>query len=368
MWGYPQAEAKLADGRTGRTLLSNGAPCIASWMTGPYNALAKNINQLAFLTIQFREGLQGTQTGRAGRNKRNKYKARLGMQVAICSDGSVKGVTALSAGTTFGDADANTKRCGGAATQTKVDGMLREAVAYARFRLAQRWGRHVDGWDIPDDTLRGSIGRRRVLPYSHANSPCKAANWDGQRCLNEVMGLGPSGNSPHGNSEGNKYCGKVEMGKRCFNVDLEKVAGRDDGLLSMAIGDSGFIADGGFLGTGGIRKNSGAVNLLKICNDGNTAAGKCTVKVCSQLLRIKHHADLKLTVSWKTPLGPRVTKIVNEASWRRRSGDWLGGGLEKETMYAWDGTEDLQSARNSGNSDGRVGNHPCVITATGSRL
>merc|ERR1712159_269684 len=127
----------------------------------------------------------------------------------------------------------------------------------------------------------------------------------------------------------------------------------------MNIASSGQMSEG-FLGAGGIRdKDWGkpARDGLKVCANGGSAAGKCTIKVCSLYLHVLHHPTLKLTLSWKTPQGTTMTKKVDEATYRRRSQiplgvkNWAHMQTKYETAYEWDTGAEVADAKRGGNGN-----------------
>merc|ERR1711871_1315712 len=154
----PAIETTLPDGRT-RKLLVPGVPKTVSRIRTARVKPADAVN-VAFVVLEMPGLFQGTDRNLGQR-------VRGAMQVKMCKDGSVKGITSTEplTGRQEGDIPDYVARseCENDDTFIKLDNVFRKTVAFARFQLAKRY-------------------------KASTSSFCKNdANWDSTKCMNSLM-------------------------------------------------------------------------------------------------------------------------------------------------------------------------------------
>jgi len=155
------AATTLPDGRTDRKLISYGVPAYPSVVKN-YGLNPQDAFSAAYVFLQL-HGYDEDKHGQKDRDNRMHsrfFRAKGAIQVSLCNDGSVRGVTNTMP---FGSGQSPDKMCRtGSPAYTDpwpyMDSLFRDAVALTRFELVKR---------------RAAI--------TDTASPCMEANWDGTK-------------------------------------------------------------------------------------------------------------------------------------------------------------------------------------------
>lgn len=125
----PGTDTTLPDGRS-RKLFVGGVPPQKSWIRA-YGVKPSDAVNVAFVTLQMKFGSEG----------KNRQKIKGAMQVKMCKDGSVRGITSTNPlhDGTWAPAYVQHTECGGQDTFLKMDNLFRKTVALTRFELAKRF-------------------------------------------------------------------------------------------------------------------------------------------------------------------------------------------------------------------------------------
>jgi len=176
-------------------------------------------------------------------------------------------------------------------TYSAVDALFRDALSVARFELIKRRQASTDDF-------------------------CTDTAWDGQRCLNSLM---PS--SCTGDATKDPRCHYVDILEN--SVSTDKLAFKSDGLGIRPVKPH-YATNDDYTG------NTTAWGSG--CSDGESLAGRCTIKVCEPTLKIQNRADTEanIKVRWKHD-GTTFTRAV--------SGLAIKSGDQYSLDWKWDGSD-----------------------------
>ena len=321
-WGAPVSTI-LPGGRK-RMLLTMSLPPWNGEMRENYFVNPNHAPNVAFVTMRF----HGKTTSSV-----NAYGA---MQVVLCKDGSVRGTTSAQTSN-----NARVRNLTNAGPNADTDGIFRAAIGYARFQLALQWQQ------IGAANKRSKTG------------PCSVAEWNGVECMNSIFAQTPKAQchfvdflsvSPKGGSCDDEADKSASDKARYFNNTLRgDGAPCRDGMNSIRLVTDKHAWTKWYPGK--VKLKDGDTEYFRLplepqtdvlstiygriqprhlgafdCNDGQQYAGKCTVKVCDDKLRIFVPATLDVKISWKSPSTGRSitidTKVTDKGptAARRKNG------------------------------------------------
>jgi len=251
----PATSVTLPDQRTGRKLMVPGVPAKDSWIR-KYSVKPVDATNVAFVTMQMKfDPAKGESADEGKITQRIKG----AMQVKLCKDGSVHGITStarLNDGFTNGVPGKYVQQagCNGKDTYLKVDNVFRKAVALARFELAKKF----EEW---------------------TNTACNKTTWDGLKCMNSFF----------------------PNSRKCHIVDATVVPSGPFGMNSLRMFTDGWGSAAQLYATGDGNANTNG-NGAKDC-----ANGQCSFKVCAEKLVLHKDGALSGTsltgakLAWKKP-------------------------------------------------------------------
>lgn len=200
-------------------------------------------------------GIQFADTALDCRTNGRKCRAKAAMQVSICADKTVNGISSTKQLT---ESLKDGVGCGGQLTFGVVDAIFREAVAYARFQLAK--------------ARQGT-----------SSSYCNADTWSGLDCINSMF------------SDSSDHCHMVKLTQLVVSGDNTNTGYRvyangefdpKPEVFQMCVDNAGAMTQGDPRGT---TDENGL-------STGQSAATKCSIKVCGSSLQMRFEGRVKVSL------------------------------------------------------------------------
>lgn len=312
------------------------------------------------------------------------FRTKAVVQVTMCSNGDVK---AKSIGL---DNGVFHRICGGT-TYAQFDNAFRRTISYVRSKLFLK--------------IQG-------MTFAHG-SPCNATTWNGFECLNSEVFLNAPSAQCHlvdlssfeteeacdlgnqcSNTQGSALTGFEERSLNLFQCDPLTAScvncimkwGKGGGAASIWLSSDSQPPSPAYPGGGSLAYNipcsicdpdqiaanhfpqtpsgtfcKGGCQTydagISSCSSGKANEGKCTFKVCGNMLQLKILPSMKARLSWKSEDASMITKditgacelstnvrvswpeILNREGWDDTSKVYLNGSMKAFRAIKWDGTD-----------------------------